>query len=156
MKRLFAVIAMTQLITGCAGFFNIGEEEYGCSGLPDGVKCMSTRDVYETTNDGKLPTASGAPQSTGIPNANDGFGEINDPVINTYVAPNLPDRPIPIRTPAQVMRIWVNNWEDKVGDLMYSGHVYTEIQPRRWVVAEQPATTQTSFEPLKSTKPYSK
>jgi len=52
-------------------------------------------------------------QSTGIP-----ANAASDVVVDTYVVPNLPDSPIPIRTPAQVMRIWVAPWEDSNGDFV--------------------------------------
>ena len=34
------------------------------------------------------------------------------------------------------MRIWLAPWEDLEGDLHVSGYIYTEIEPRRWVIAE--------------------
>ena len=60
--------------------------------------------------------------------------EVNDDeVINNYVAPRLPSEPVPIRTPSQVMRIWVAPYVDTNGDLVAPGFVYTEIEPRRWI-----------------------
>ncbi|EGV32689.1 Type IV conjugative transfer system protein TraV [Thiorhodococcus drewsii AZ1] len=47
--------------------------------------------------------------------------------------------PLPLRLPAQVMRIWLAPWEDDRGDLHASGYVYTEIVPRTWTLAEGPA-----------------
>lgn len=46
--------------------------------------------------------------------------------------------PLPLRLPAQVMRIWLAPWEDERGDLHASGYVYTEIAPRTWTLAEGP------------------
>lgn len=40
----------------------------------------------------------------------------------------------PLRQPAQVMRIFVQAWEDEQGNLHMPGHIYTEIEPRRWRV----------------------
>lgn len=57
----------------------------------------------------------------------------DDEVINNYVAPRLPSEPVPIRTPSQVMRIWVAPYVDTNGDLVAPGFVYTEIEPRRWI-----------------------
>ena len=42
-KSCLTIIIMTNL-TGCS--LGIGSEEYGCSGLPKGVQCKSTREVY--------------------------------------------------------------------------------------------------------------
>ncbi|MGN1149681.1 MAG: type IV conjugative transfer system lipoprotein TraV [Sutterella sp.] len=62
-----------------------------------------------------------------------------DEVINNYVAPALPDNPVPIRTPSQVMRLWVAPYVDVTGDLIAPGFVYTEIEPRRWIYPEDEA-----------------
>ena len=43
-----------------------------------------------------------------------------------------PEGPVPLRAPAQVMRVWIAPWEDSRGDLHAPGYVYTEIEPRRW------------------------
>jgi len=73
-----------------------------------------------------------------------------DSVIDNYVAPRLPDRPIPIRTPAQVMRIWVAPWEDTNGDLIVTGYVYTEIEPRRWVIGDGAPQSEPVLRPLQT------
>src|SRR5699024_4252606 len=75
-----------------------------------------------------------------------------DPVIDNYVAPHLPDQPIPIRTPAEVMRIWVAPWEDTNGDLIVSGYIYTEIEPRRWVIGERIPQSEPVLRPLQTIK----
>lgn len=144
-------------LSGCAAL-NIGDSEYGCPGMPEGVQCKSARQVYEMTNGGQVPnpmivddkkgeSATGDrdyAQGTLIPN----HGE-EDAVVSKYVAPNLPDRPIPIRTPAEVMRIWVAPWEDTNGDLNVAGYVYTEIEPRRWVIGKRSEDRNTVLTPLK-------
>ena len=43
-----------------------------------------------------------------------------------------PEGPVPLRAPAQVMRVWIGPWEDSRGDLHAPGYLYTEIEPRRW------------------------
>jgi hypothetical protein len=42
----------------------------------------------------------------------------------------------PYRTAAQVLRIWIAPWEDEDGDLHLGSRVYTEVEGRRWLVAE--------------------
>lgn len=157
------VAAFLATLSGCS-MLNIGAEEYGCSGMPNGVQCMSARDVYVATNNGQVP----APMVKGKEVENDGnarkkhdesvhahdSGDAkqarpND-VVDNYVSPRLPDRPIPIRTPAQVMRIWVAPWEDTNGDLITTGYIYTEIEPRRWVVGEPMTATDPVLRPLQS------
>jgi hypothetical protein len=63
-------------------------------------------------------------------------------IANGLVLPS-PEGPVPIRVPAQVMRIWIAPWEDDHGDLHAPGYLYTEIAPRRWTIGEpveDPAT----------------
>jgi conjugal transfer pilus assembly protein TraA len=45
-----------------------------------------------------------------------------------------PEGPVPLRAPAQVMRVWIAPWEDSRGDLHAPGYLYTEIEPRRWTL----------------------
>ena len=44
------------------------------------------------------------------------------------------DGALPLRTPASIMRVWVNAWQDKDGDLHMPGPIFTEIAPRRWQI----------------------
>ncbi|HDK8695616.1 type IV conjugative transfer system lipoprotein TraV [Aeromonas veronii] len=156
--RLFGVGAAFLLLAGCSSL-NIGADEYSCPGMPNGVQCMSARDVYAATNDGNVPRPMNADESNAKsegknsnnppPVATNASGS-GDPVIDTYVAPRLPDRPIPIRTPAQVMRIWVAPWEDTNGDLIVTGYVYTEIEPRRWVIGDGTPESEPVLRPLQT------
>lgn len=171
--RLGAVAALITLTTGCASALSIGSPKYACSGLPEGAACQSTRDIYEATHDGSVPLKLEKPedqqtkkqnkrtrkQAAAQENTSDAIHETaanKDPVVDNYVAPRLPDRPIPIRTPAEVMRIWVAPWEDVNGDLVTNGYIYTEIEPRRWVIGQQGGAEPTVLKPLQtinSTKP---
>lgn len=54
------------------------------------------------------------------------------------------DKPIPVRTPAQVMRVWIAPWEDAKGVLHIGGYAFIEIHKRRWEIGEQHA-----FEPVR-------
>ena len=82
--------------------------------------------------------------------------ELNDDeVINNYVAPRLPSDPVPVRTPAQVMRIWVAPYVDTNGDLVAPGFVYTEIEPRRWIYPDdERAGNPRMIAPLQAAAPY--
>lgn len=85
-------------------------------------------------------TDDGLPQTRGV-----------DPldVVANYVAPRMPDKPVPVRTPAQVMRVWIAPWENTDGDLVTPGYLYTEIEPRRWVLGDSPeAHSSRAFSPL--------
>ncbi len=79
----------------------------------------------------------------------------SDEVINNYVSPRLPSEPVPIRTPAQIMRIWVAPYVDTNGDLVAPGFVYTEIEPRRWIYPNDEYQNQPKmFAPLSEQASY--
>ncbi|QHS38455.1 type IV conjugative transfer system lipoprotein TraV (plasmid) [Alcaligenes faecalis] len=150
-------LAVAALLTGCSSL-NIGNSDYACPGMPDGIQCMSTLEVYAMTNDGNVPRPMNKDEKDYERKKNEeslqhiGSTDTQQDFINTYVAPQLPDRPVPIRTPAQVMRIWVAPWEDTNGDLITTGYVHTEIEPRRWVVAEQAPKSDPVLRPLQVTR----
>ena len=150
------------LTTGCSSMLNVGSPDYACPGMPSGVQCMSARDVYTATNNGNVPlpmqragqevgakkaTAAGAAADSVAPG---GTQPTPNDVVSTYVAPRLPDQPIPIRTPAQVMRIWVAPWEGTNGDLNTTGYIYTEIEPRRWVIGDAVQESAPTLRPLQT------
>ncbi|MBR1565676.1 MAG: type IV conjugative transfer system lipoprotein TraV [Oscillospiraceae bacterium] len=101
---------------------------------PDGKRLRVVEGRVQTTSEGRRIVVSGG---------------INDEVINNYVSPALPDNPVPIRTPAQVMRIWVGPYVDTMGDLIAPGFVYTEVEPRRWIYPGDEGQGNRAFNPLK-------
>ncbi|QCF28136.1 type IV conjugative transfer system lipoprotein TraV [Hydrocarboniclastica marina] len=145
---VISVLAATTL-QGCS-VFSFGESEYACSGIPDGVSCMSARDVYELTNNGNVPRPvdedGNVVASKG--QSNESTEDQVRIIEDRYVAPTTPAKPVPIRTPAKVMRVWVSPWEDTDGNLNISSYVYTEIEPRRWVYDNQERPSQSSIKPL--------
>ena len=140
--KLSTLLLSVMTLTGCASF-GVGDDEYNCSGIPDGTRCMSARDVYNSSNEVNETQLiiSGANRA-------------HDEVYDDYVAPRLPNQPIPIRTPSKVMRIWIAPWEDNNGDLIVSGHIYTEIEPRKWVIGDKLSSSEipSLFQPLQVTK----
>ena len=122
------------LSTGCA-------TQYGCKGMPDDPVCLSTTEAYQLT-DKALPEApkADATSQPGVP--------VSKPSpVQRQPVPKIDD-PTPIRTPAQVMRIWIAPWEDSEGDLMVSNYVYTELEPRRWMIGKSAPTLSPSLIPL--------
>lgn len=157
--RSFQKLALAAIlgffVSGCS-VLNVGSPDYACPGMPSGVQCMSAREVYAATNDGQVPRPAGLQETEkngrSSHSASASASHISgseDEVINTYVAPNLPNKPIPIRTPAQVMRVWVAPWEDTNGDLIVTGFIYTEIEPRRWVIGRGIEESESVIRPLR-------
>lgn len=150
--KVGTTLSATLIVAGCSSL-GLGESDFSCPGYPDGVQCMSTHEVYEATNDGNVPRSmdsDGVVHTKGSSNTAQ-QQNVPDPARNpvgSYVAPNLPNRPIPIRTPAEVMRIWIAPWEDTNGDLNVTGYVYTEIEPRRWTIADTAPKSSPVLTPL--------
>ena len=121
-------------VTGCA-------TEYGCKGMPDEPSCLSTTQAYQVTNTA-LP-------ETPLENTQ-GSEPISKPALAPVLQQPVPkiEDPTPIRTPSQVMRIWIAPWEDADGDLMVSSYIYTELEPRRWMIGKAAPTASASLIPL--------
>jgi conjugal transfer pilus assembly protein TraV len=140
MKRFhqFSIYRLSVLLiaitTGCA-------TDYGCKGMPDEPSCLSTTQAYQVTN-------------TAIKEAPPETSKESEPMSKPALAPPLQqpvpkiEDPTPIRTPSQVMRIWIAPWEDAEGDLMVSNYVYTELEPLRWMVGKAASTASSSLIPL--------
>jgi conjugal transfer pilus assembly protein TraV len=131
--RLSLVGFTALLCTGCA-------TQYGCKGMPDDPTCLSTTEAYQVTDKAlaepaKVAAAVQASVSSSMPNH------------KLQPVPKIDD-PTPIRTPAQVMRIWIAPWEDSDGDLMVSNYVYTELEPRRWMIGRSAPAISPSLIPL--------
>ena len=88
--------------------------------------CATTQDVSSVA--ATDPVESDAQETTAI---------VSGPVLPR------PEGPVPIRLPAQVLRVWIAPWEDAHGDLHAPGYVYTEVVPRRWSLGEPAAATAT-------------
>ena len=149
-----AALLVLGALAGCSSL-NVGESDFSCSGMPGDFKggeaCKSARDIYEMTKNGEVPDPVVYPGSRGNEQsspADSGYTLGPDPVTNDFVTPALPNRPVPIRTPAKVMRISVFPWEDKSGSLNVPGYVYTEIEPRRWTIADTAPTASPTLRPL--------
>lgn len=135
--RLVLVGLAVFLSTGCA-------TQYGCKGMPDDPKCLSTTEAYQVT-DKALPELSKPETSKSEAVKAEAIAPF--PRHARQPVPKIDD-PTPIRTPAQVMRIWIAPWEDSDGDLMVSGYVYTELEPRRWMIGKSAPTVSPSLIPL--------
>jgi conjugal transfer pilus assembly protein TraV len=130
-------------LAGCSVW---GGNTFQCPGNSvDGATCMSARQLYEATHvtdnvapnfrDGKPIDPSekqmSAQGTTAVANAG------TQSLLNTYLPP-LPDAdsPLPVRTPAKVMRIRIFPWEDNQRDLNTGGFVFTEVEGRAWTLGD--------------------
>jgi len=139
------IIALMTTVSGCASMVGVGDDDFGCKGLPGKARCMSPDQIYKASDSDVF-----------TPSATHEKGEKTKPAAtpslkltktnNSYILPGA-GTPVPVRTPSEVMRIWIAPWEDETGDLTMESLVYTEINKRRWVVGEKlgDAATASSF-----------
>jgi conjugal transfer pilus assembly protein TraV len=101
-------------------------------GIPDGVGCLSTQEVYDRTVAGSLPGLKPRNEQGGVTPSLD-----HDPA-----APRLTqDGPRMLRTsalytPPEELRIWVNRWRDQDGDLHDDSFIYVVLGEGRWLVRD--------------------
>ncbi len=138
---LVAVLLSTGL-SGCASM-GLGDSEYSCKGFPDERTCFSAREAYERSHE-DLDTLAVRKRAS-----NPGAVSVEEhartirPEQQPMPVPHIDDGAVPIRTPARTMRIWLAPWEDQHHNLQVLGRVYTEIEPRQWVIG-LPAKTVSS------------
>lgn len=167
-ERIFKTTALiimassTMLIAGCSSWLGIGESEFSCKNIGEGTKCTNTWDIYKMTNGGKSPSEQrkeaqaakeAAKRGEKVVSETTSQGGNSDFVIDNFVTPNLPNRPIPVRTPAVVMRVWYAPYTDADGNFVVPGYSYMEIEPRRWTLGVNQqgvgASQSKVYEPLK-------
>jgi len=152
--KISVTIAIPTLLIGLVGC----STQYGCKGLPEDPACLSVVEAYQITDKANAtvrpsqnnsPTA-GKPGETTPSSASGSASTLagtDNRRTNSAPIPRIDD-PTPIRTPSKVMRIWVAPWEDSDGDLNVSGYLFTELEPRRWMVGKAAPSVATSLKPL--------
>lgn len=173
--KLIPAASAIALLTGCAttGY----QQDFACAPL-DGVTCASVEEVYEASANGETPKANYRYEGNKVVAVDedvDRFASDNlamvksgdsieiEPMVSSASQPAIPqaqpaddfvtvslDKPVPIRTPAKVMRIWVAPYQTTDGSLVASGYVFSEIEPRRWSLGDAVAAGSSSpvFQPL--------
>jgi conjugal transfer pilus assembly protein TraV len=135
MKQLkWIYITPLLFLTGCASSFNVGDSgKLSCRQSVKGMPCVTVRAAYYASQ-------SYDPDETIVlqePGQKGRKGSVSN------VVPFLPEpvptaavigEPKPLLMPAQVMRVWVNAYEDENGDLVYPSRVFSEVTQRKWNV----------------------
>lgn len=145
-RMKLALLAATILVlTGCS-YMGIGQGDFSCPGGIDGVRCMSARQVYQATESSDYVKVVGEEDTQGESHTTN-QPTVNRPLNSQVAVPSI-EQPVPIRTQAKVMRIWMAPWEDDDGDLHADGYLYTEIESRRWNLGERFRSLGTAISPL--------
>lgn len=177
--RKFAIAGIilgSAALSGCASSLGVGNPNYSCQapvmGEQGGVKCMSAREVYELTEQpgpvrfdqiqrqrqqaqdaqeeqqAKDPLAVKR-QAKAAEEPMPPVADNSDPLAMSPIHKD----PIPLRTRADIMRIWVAPWEGTNGDLNVSGMVFTELDGRRWNIGVQEDVQPPTLSPLQQISP---
>ena len=144
MKTQYLLLLLTVHLglSGCAVFDAVsGSDSFGCAGMPEGVQCLSAREVYQATETTDTVRGGGQRQEK-TPVEPSGASPAGERIQGPAPALRV-SNPLPIRTQSQVMRVWIAPWEDAHGDLHAPGYVYTEVVPRRWSLGEPATATAT-------------
>ncbi len=139
-RHALLLLLIPLLFEGCtAGSF-------GCKGFPNSPICKSAVQAYKATdvanpknpidaegNDtSPLAAAPSVPETQGV---------------TPTVSPKVQD-PSAVRTPPKVLRIWIAPWEDSDGDLQAPSYVFTELEPRRWIIGNPGGSSYPTLKPL--------
>lgn len=124
-RQLLSALAMIALwLSACAALpdTTLGHR----CGIPDGVSCLSTQEVYERTVTGRLPGLEREPLD---PRHDAGAPGVIDTSPRAVRANAL-------YAPPEELRIWVNRWRDADGDLHDDAFLYVLIGEGQWLVRD--------------------
>lgn len=153
-NAIFIVVSSIAIVS-CSSY---GKKDFSCN-APVGSKCQSVKEIYEQTNGGQGVFNRDQGSNTKVSSRDGKKGQpkppkkVKDSVVDTFVAPQLPDSPVPILTPAVVMRVKVYSYEDASTGVLYTpGFIFSEIIPRRWTIgkAEGDVSNGRHLTPLKA------
>lgn len=127
------LLVSSLLHSGCSTWHDDGE--YACQGMPQGVRCLSARQVYALTTQAHTSTHTTTHTKTAPESINTNKQSTHSPqatISANHSALTLSTYSAPIRQSAAVLRIWIAPWENQSGDFMLGSYRYTDITPRRW------------------------
>lgn len=142
-----SVTITAAMLSGCS--LGIGSENYGCSGLPQGVQCRSTREVYlnrhnfsimphedVTGTQAETEKSPDSPKETSLHKASSSGddGRKSDTAsrqaITVYSSPS--EEPAVIHTRDDIMITIINPYEDDEGSLHGRQVIYTNLHNGSW------------------------
>jgi len=150
MRRLaLGLMAIPLLLSGC---LNAYHGKYACQGYPEGVKCKSVREVYSLTNYRESLTGQENDEAGDLPGV-----RLTAAGGDAGAVQGMGYRgPLPLRTPARIIRIWVAPWESQDGKLHLPTYIYAEVQQRQWSIGEGRLQVAPQITPLETVAPPEK
>jgi conjugal transfer pilus assembly protein TraV len=156
MRSKVLLAALIAILSGCTSWSG----SYSCQGYPETVQCKSAREVYELTNyRDSLEKNKG--QDADCPECGDSGnpGNAGNPGNPRYLTPAAAASteavqglgytgPMPLRSQAKIMRVWVAPWEGTDGALHMPSYLYAEVEDRRWSIGEKRMEVAPAITPL--------
>ncbi|MEZ5933218.1 MAG: OmpA family protein [Alphaproteobacteria bacterium] len=143
----FTIPAVTGLAISAVAACSPGQSEFSCQGYPDGVSCISARNVYELTNSRSRVTQDiiEGRDVAGGPAVGDVLRPLPTSDPKTTLAPPV-GADQPAAEPAEgVMRVWVGPHATAGGDVTAPNYVYSRVASK----ARDDGAIIRRFEPLK-------
>lgn len=144
------LVATATALTGCASTMSglDAKSEFSCA-APDGVTCTSLSGVYANAIQNNLPSQN--------PHRNKAQNEAgDDPKSANRLAHGVPVPVItgkvptsgdPVRSPVQVVRVWLAPWEDEFGDLHDQSYIYMVLNFGKWNIEHNRAVIKDRYRP---------
>lgn len=160
MKRFWLTLALVFLLAAGCNTLNPYNNEFDCKGYPEGVNCTSARELYRLTDYKEKLSPEDRDDKKGKKKPKMLENEIPAPPISNNPGVDPPataasavqgmpyDGPLPLRTSAQVMRIWIAPWESQDGVLNMATYMYSEVVERKWAVGEAKMQVAPQITPL--------
>lgn len=154
MNRLLAIAAVSiAALNGCS-LLSVGDSEFSCPGLPKGIVCKSTKDVYHLTNGNSSEALVSAPGEEGTAHDKSAARAKGD---YDYMPPRADQvemanyahagqvRPLiepmtsvkPVLEPAKVVRLWIGPWRDTKNNLVFPSYMYAQVGDRTWSLDDE-------------------
>lgn len=128
MSKALLTPLVLALLAGCAS-----SPKYAC-GVPEGVGCKPVGEVYEASVTGTLVRnmlARGRVTPDDEHGEREAAGRQLDQAANTPVVATVKPGD-PLLTRPRHIRVWINRWEDKAGDLHDETYLYLRLDNGTW------------------------
>jgi len=114
MKSLILFLLLSAVLSACSS-------TYTCQKYPTGG-CKTVSAVYKESN--------GATDTTDTNDNSQEESKTSVSVNKNAISNPLPNSPL-LGTP-EVLRVFINHWEDEEGDLHVGGHIFVKIKDAKW------------------------
>lgn len=118
-NRILLVIIMTLVMSGCASM----NSDFDCP-MKDGIRCQSLDEVNAAVDRGEIGSSCGTTDVSRPAYTKTSYVQYKDSVVGRQAS---------VRSPEDVMRVWIAPYEDTSGNYHQASNVYTIARPGYWV-----------------------